>query len=164
MDSCTVEPGDTISYEGLFRKEGIGPAQFMNYRIGEAHSVLLQEDPSDGVQGVQAEDDGGTLIITGHDSPVSEGRPETKAIDQPMLNGDGALSQNGLFFQSARAARAGEGPIEGVRVYLKTNPEECVYRGFYRLTDAWTEATTPKGGRRVFKFRLVLDKNDPPET
>ena len=157
-----MEPGDIITYLDMCREEGVDLKDRMNFQLGGSYSVLLMDAGQDGPYGDCLEDDGNALVLTGHDVPALEEGPEPKTVDQPMLNSDGSLSQNGLFFQAAKEA-LGEGcPHEMVRIYEKINNETWTYRGMFKLLDAWTEPSTPDGGRRVFKFNFAVDEGDQP--
>jgi hypothetical protein len=73
-----------------------------------------------------------------------------------MRHAGGGLTQNGLFYESARR-RDGE----LVRVYEKLRPGVGVFNGTFELAEAWEEQV---GGRTVFRFRLELgDGSDSPE-
>jgi len=156
-----MKQGDTVSNSDLRETEGVEPGRSMHFEVGSGYSLVLLSAHTDGSQGNPVVGDDG-LIFTGHDSPARAGEPEPKAVDQPMLNPDGGLSQNGLFFQAAKGALAGDRPYEPIRVYQKSERESWVYRGLFQLMDAWTEPATPEGGRRVFKFRLATDREHQP--
>jgi hypothetical protein len=151
-----MEPDDIITYPDLCREEGLDLTDRLNYRIGGDYSVIRMDSDPDGSYEDCLRDDGCSLVLTGHDVPALEGGPEPKTVDQPMLEADGALSQNGLFFQAAKEALGGDGCRERVRIYEKTKDDTWVYRGLFELLDAWTKPSTPDGGRRVFRFSLSI--------
>jgi hypothetical protein len=80
-----------------------------------------------------------------------------------MVNPGGSLTQNGLFFQSARNFKEGRTERELVKVYEKLRSGIWVFNGLFRLIDAWQEDA---GGRKVFKFglELVEDETGPAST
>jgi hypothetical protein len=140
----------------MCREEGIDLKDRMNFQLGDGYSVLLLDAERDGSYADCLEGDGQTLVFRGHDLAVLEKGPAPKAVDQPMLNADGSLSQNGLFFRVAKEALEGSCPPEKVRLYEKTSSGTWVCHGWFKLLDAWTEPSTPDGGRRVFKFKLAV--------
>jgi len=149
--TMSVKPGDVFTYNELCRDEGTDCLGRMNFQLQSGHSVLLLDGDSESIS--QPGDD---VVFAGHNTPVAEDGAEPRALDQPMLNADGSLSQNGLFFQAAKEAANGLKPSLDVRLYLKMDAEHWVYRGPFKLQDAWTESSTPEGGRRVFRFRLSV--------
>ncbi|MHB8995397.1 MAG: HNH endonuclease [Armatimonadota bacterium] len=101
----------------------------------------------------RVEDSGRTLIYEGHDEPKREGISNPKMVDQPMHTPKGTLTQNGRFYEAARAHARGEAEAELVRVYEKIKDGIWVYNGIFRLIDARRAADD---GRKVFKFKLEL--------
>jgi hypothetical protein len=67
------------------------------------------------------------------------------------------LTQNGLFEKAALGAKAGNGTAEVVAVYEKIHAGMCVLHGKFLLTDEWQPSDSV---RKVFKFRLELDKSE----
>ena len=150
-----MEPEDIITYSDMCREEGLDLKDRINFRLGDGYSVFLMNAEQDGSFGDCLKDDG-NLVLRGHDTPVLDKGPVPKTVDQPMLAADGRLSQNGLFFQVAKDALGGNCPHEMVRIYEKIENETWVYHGLFKLLDAWTEPSTPDGGRRVFKFSFAF--------
>lgn len=150
-----MEPEDTITYLDMCREEGLDLKERMSFQIGDGYSVVLMDAEQDGSFGDCLKDDG-NLVLTGHDIPALDEGVEPKTVDQPMLDADGSLSQNGLFFQVAKDALGGNCPREMVRIYEKIEDEAWVFHGMFELLDAWTEPSTPDGGRRVFKFSFAF--------
>jgi 5-methylcytosine-specific restriction endonuclease McrA len=74
-------------------------------------------------------------------------------MDQPLHNPSGSLTQNGLFYQTARRYRKGKFSPELVKVYEKIRSGIWVYNGLFKLVDAWQETINAK---KVCKFRLEL--------
>ena len=100
------------------------------------------------------EDDGTTIIYEGHDvqaNYVPAGK-DPKDVDQPMTLPSGILTENGKFYEAAKSYQQGA-PAKIIKVYEKIKAGIWSYNGFFRLTDAWTEAS---GTRDVFKFRLEM--------
>ncbi|MHC4714810.1 MAG: HNH endonuclease [Planctomycetota bacterium] len=148
-----MQPGDVISYRDMCQEEGVSLQRGMNYRLRGGASVVLMSLRRGAPYADRIEDEGRTLIYEGHDTPGRSGGPAPKAIDQPMSNPSGRLTQNGLFYKAARAFKAGKRDPEIVRVYEKIRSGIWVYNGPFRLVDAWREASNT---RKVFKFRLEL--------
>ncbi len=103
----------------------------------------------------EIKDNGRILVYEGHDVPKTPENPNPKTVDQEMNTPSGTLTQNGLFYQSAKAHR-GQTTPELVKVYEKLHAGIWVYNGVFKLLDAWMERS---GSRRVFKFKLELTKN-----
>lgn len=99
------------------------------------------------------EENGRVLIYEGHDAPKSKENADPKNVDQPLRYPNGSLTQNGLFYEAALAAKRGERKPEVVKVYEKIKTGIWVYNGLFKLADAWIENT---GKRNVVKFRLEI--------
>ncbi|MEF2278881.1 hypothetical protein V3W47_11285 [Deinococcus sp. YIM 134068] len=151
-----------LTHAEMCTREGVRLRRGMNFRVRGGHSVLLMSTWPDAPYRDELSEDGAVLRYEGHDAPPSlRGGQDPKTLDQPLHTPGGRLTQNGLFFRAALAARSGEAPPERVRVYEKRRPGEWVGRGLFLLTDATQEHD---GTRRVFVFRLeaVGEENDPP--
>jgi hypothetical protein len=107
----------------------------------------------------RVEDSGKILIYEGHNQPNAKGRPDPKTIDQLEVNPSGTLTRNGRFKQTVGLYKTGKVQPELIRVYEKIKPNKWVYKGTFRLIDAWQE---DREGRKVFKFKLEKDANEPP--
>lgn len=148
-----MQPGDIISYLEMCNREGVSLQRGMNFRLGGDMSVILMSVRAGAPYSDRVEDGGGTLIYEGHDVPSSRGGPDPKTMDQPMRSDSGSLTQNGLFYEAAKAHRQNGADPELVRVYEKIKQGIWVYNGIFRLVGATRES---EGGRKVFKFRLEL--------
>jgi hypothetical protein len=135
----------------------------MNYHLRGGSSVILMSLRRGAPYADRVEDKGRVLIYEGHDVARQAGGPDPKKLDQPMVNPGGSLTQNGLFFQSARNFKEGRTERELVKVYEKLRSGIWVFNGLFRLIDAWQEDA---GGRKVFKFglELVEDETGPAST
>lgn len=146
-----MEPGTIISHSEMCAREGKNLQAGMHHRIAPTHSVLLMSTRRGAPYTDTVQEDGRVLIYEGHDVPRSEGTPDPKTVDQPLMTERGTLTQNGRFYMSAEAARNNELPAERVRVYEKVRSGIWVYNGVFRLVDGWQEETE---GRLVVKLRL----------
>jgi len=97
-------------------------------------------------------DEGTTLVYEGHDVPKSASIADPKSVDQPMKTPNGALTQNGLFFEAALKCKQRLQSPERVRVYEKIRSGIWAYNGIFHLIDSWIEVCEK---RKVFKFRLI---------
>lgn len=149
----TLVPGEVISYLEMCRVEKASLQRGMNFRLHPSHSVVLMSLRPSAPYADAVVDNGKTLIYEGHDISRTLGGPEPKRVDQPMKLPSGGLTQNGLFFQAAKAAKVRKAPPELVRVYEKVRTGIWVYTGLFRLVDSWQQEAN---GRQVFKFRLEV--------
>lgn len=133
-----------ISYREMCRREGLRLRRGMYYRPREYSLILVS--PTAPYEDSWREG-GRFLLYQGHDAPGKGGRN----LDQPYKTAKGKLTQNGLFFEAARAFKRGEREAELVKVYEKVAPGIWRERGFFRLVDGWRER---KGGRVIFRFKL----------
>jgi HNH endonuclease len=124
----------------------------MNFGLGGDHSVILMSVRPGAPYRDRLEDGGSTLVYEGHDQPRGSSTPDPKLVDQVGKIASGRLTQNGRFFEAARAFKLGTRLPERVRVYEKIKPGIWSYNGVFHLHDAWTERDTR---RSVFKYRLV---------
>lgn len=153
----TLVAGEVISYLEMCREEKASLQRGMNFRLHPSHSVVLMSLRPGAPYADAVVDDGKALVYEGHDVSRTPGGPNPKKIDQPMRLPSGGLTQNGMFFEAAAAAKAGKASPEVVRVYEKIRTGIWVYAGSFRLADAWRESVN---GRQVFKFRLEI-RDDP---
>ena len=135
----------------MCQEEGVSLQQGMNFHLGPGHSVVLMSRRPNAPYVDRVEEGGAVIIYEGHDARRSAGEVDPKTVDQPMRTGSGRLTQNGHFFEAARARN------EMVRVYEKLLTGTWVYNGGFLLTDAWTETSN---GRLVFKFRLEVTEEE----
>lgn len=145
------EVGAVISHDDITRQEGRRLQKGMNVQRGRQHSVFLMSRRANAPYTDLIEGDGSVLIYEGHDVRRAPG-VDLKAVDQPLQNPDGSLTDNGQFFEFAQSAKRG-GPVRLVRVYEKLQTSIWVYNGTFELLDAWQEK---HGGRMVCKFKLHL--------
>jgi len=148
-----IEPGEVISYLEMCREEGVNLQRGMNYRLNDQLTVILMSLRRGAPYADRVDDDGRVLIYEGHDAPKRRRGPDPKKVDQPFRNPGGSLTQNGLFFESARRFRDGDSTPEIVKAYEKIRSGIWVYNGLFVLVDAWQETSKR---RKVFKFRLEL--------
>jgi 5-methylcytosine-specific restriction endonuclease McrA len=145
-------PNEVISYLAMCQREGTSLQRGMNFGLGGDHSVILMSVRPNAPYNDRFEDDGTTLIYEGHDVPRSSAVPDPKQVDQPYHTSAGSITQNGKFFEAAKAYQHGERAPERVRVYEKLRRGIWSYNGVFHLADAWQEAS---GSRSVFKFKLI---------
>jgi hypothetical protein len=151
------QPGDVISYLDMCRAEMVNLQRGMNFRLRGGLSVILMSLRAGAPYADRIEENGKILIYEGHDIPSFKGGPKPKTVDQPEGNPGGGLTQNGLFYASARRYKAGEIEPELVKVYEKIKSGIWVYNGKFKLIDAWREKINH---RKVFKFKLELIDED----
>ena len=159
-----VRVGDVISYLDMCAIEGVNLQRGMNYRLHGNYSVILMSLRHGAPYADKVIEDGHVLIYEGHDVPKTDANPNPKAIDQPMSNPSGKLTQNGLFYSAAKEYKEGGREPETVKVYEKIHTGIWVYNGIFRLVDACNELVSVKNHsghqssqyRKVFKYRLEL--------
>ena len=123
----------------------------MNFKLRGSHTVLLMSQREGAPYADRVEEDGRVLIYEGHD--IGRGGVDPKSVDQPEVNPDDRLTENGLFLEAVAKYKCGETEPELVKVYEKIRAGIWVYNGIFKLVDAWKE----KSNRRdVFKFKLGL--------
>lgn len=130
----------------------------MNHQSGGRTSVILMSVRKGAPYADRLEEDGRVLIYEGHNYPRSRGGPDPTTVDQPEFLPSGTPTQNGRFAASARACKRGEKSPEPVRVYEKIKSGIWTFNGVFLLRDVWQEESE---GRKVFKFRLELDDEQP---
>jgi len=144
-------PGDVISYLQMCQEEGASLQRGMNFRLRGGMSVILMSLRRGAPYADQILENGKVLIYEGHDVSRRKGGPDPKTVDQPRTLPSGKLTQNGLFFEAARKARAGNPEL--VKVYEKLHNGVWVFDGIFELLDA----SEPRcGKRKVFKFKLQV--------
>jgi len=141
----------------MCQREGVLLRKGMNFRLGKTYSVILMNVQPSAPYRDRIEENGRVIIYEGHDNPRPPVGKSPKEVDQELRNRDGSLTQNGLFYEAALKYKEGKTAPELVRVYEKIERNVWVYKGLFKLVDAWTERS---GGRRVFKFRLELVQAD----
>jgi hypothetical protein len=148
-----LHSGDILTYLEMCQVEGVSLQRGMNFHLKPDYSVILMSVRPGAPYTDAVQDDGKTLIYEGHDLPKAKGINDPKMFDQPMISGNGKLTQNGLFHASAKAFQNGENLPERVKVYEKLRNGIWAYNGVFHLLDSWLEQSK---GRKVFKFRLEL--------
>jgi hypothetical protein len=148
-----INVGDVISYLDMCQEEGVNLQRGMNFRLRGKISVILMSLRPGAPYADKVENDGKVLIYEGHDLPRIAGVSDPKAVDQPMYNPNGSLTQNGLFYEAAIKYKKLQDEPELVRVYEKIRNGVWVYNGVFKLIDAWQEESR---ARKVFKFNLEL--------
>lgn len=150
-----IAPGEIISYHEMCIDIGYSLQRGMNFRVGGEISVILMSLRKNAPYSDRVEDNGNTLIYEGHDLPKNLSQ-NPKQEDQPKLNPNGSLSQNGKFFESACTFKMNKSEPELVKVFEKIKDGIWVYNGIFDLVDSWTEQSN---NREVFKFKLrITDK------
>ncbi|MFC2059107.1 HNH endonuclease [Chloroflexota bacterium] len=144
--------------------EGVNLQRGMNYRLHRDYSIILMSLRPNAPYSDKIEENGCVLIYEGHDVPKTENNPKPKAVDQPMANPSGTLTQNGLFYKAAIMFKEGKRQAELVKVYEKIHTGIWAYNEMFKLVDAWQEQTRAgtevgsnlSGARSVFRFRLEI--------
>jgi hypothetical protein len=150
------ERGRILKYIEMCQGENLSLQKGMNYSPRSDHSILLMSLRKGAPYQDRIEDNGLTLIYEGHDVSRRSDILDPKAVDQPQYLPMGALTENGKFFEAAsRYKRNGEARL--VRVYEKLRDGIWADNGDFHLVDAWQETD---GGRKVFKFKLVVIDQD----
>ncbi len=154
--------GDVISYNQMCLEEGSSMQRGMNYRHHNGLSVILMSLRPDAPYADEVRENGRVLIDQGHDAQNRRGGPDPKAVDQPMINDNRSLTQNGQFDHAAVRFKKGEKP-ELVKVYEKLRAGLWTYNGIFKLTDAFQKPADPNNprSRKVFKFTLELTDETP---
>lgn len=124
--------GDVISHHDMCAAEGKMLQQGMNFRSGQAHSVILMSRRKGAPYPDRFSEDGLTLFYVGHDA---YGHPEKTRIDQPLATQNATLTQNGKFFSAVAHSQNGASN-ETVHVYEKLLPGVWVFNGTFELVDA----------------------------
>src|SRR5262249_6610238 len=119
MTSPKYSAGEIISYLEMCFEEGTNLQRGMNFRLNPSYSIILMSLRLNAPYADRIEDDGRLLIYEGHDVNKGKGVSDPKAFDQPMQFPSGKLTQNGLFYQAAKAFKEGRSAAEPVRVYEK---------------------------------------------
>jgi len=156
-----MKPNDIISYMQMCLREGTSLQRGMNFQLHGRHSVVLMSVRPGAPYEDKWDADQGTLIYEGHDEKRSVDGPDPKSVDQPMTTPGGKLTQNGLFYEAAKATSDGAAAPEKVRVYEKLKQGIWSYAGPFDLMDAWIEQNET---RKVFRFLLELSDVDAEET
>lgn len=143
---------NVISYREMCDREGASLQAGMNFGLGGHHSVILMSTRPNAPYRDLLADGGTSLIYEGHDQPSVKLGPDPKTMDQLLMTHTGRPTQNGKFFQAAKAAAADQRAPERVRAYEKLRPGIWADNGIFHLVDAWQERDER---RLVCKFKLV---------
>lgn len=150
-----MKRGDIIRYVDMTIEEGFSIQRGMNFNVSNReYGIILMSVRPNAPYADRFEDNGTTIIYEGHDvqkNYIVDGR-NPKDIDQPIKTPTGTLTENGRFYYAAQQYKAGQAP-KIIKVYEKIKSGIWVYNGFFKLTDAWIEAS---GSRNVFKFKLEM--------
>jgi hypothetical protein len=150
------KPGDILAYLDMCQVEGVNLQRGMNFHLKPDYSLILMSIRPGAPYADQVSDEGKVLIYEGHNVPKTKGIKDPKELDQPMVTGNGKLTQNGLFHAAAKGYQNGKNLPERVKVYEKLRNGIWVYNGIFHLLDSQIK---PSEGRKVFKFRLKLASN-----
>jgi len=147
----SLKVDDIISYAQLVAAEGVNLQKGMNFKIKPHYSIFLMSIRKGAPYADEFDESTNTLIYEGHDSPRNES-PNPKEIDQPLLNKNGNLTENGEFFNAAHAFKQGLiSEAHKVKVYEKLKDGIWCYKGYFNLIDA---KIVHDGKRNVFKYYL----------
>jgi len=111
--------GEIISYLDMCQEESVNLQRGMNFRIGGSNSIILMSLRPNAPYADRIEENGRVLIYEGHDVPKTKDVLNPKEMDQPMNNPSGSLTQNGLFYKSAKDFVEKKTPAELIKVYEK---------------------------------------------
>lgn len=139
-----------ISYTDIIGREGITLQRGMNFRVKPNYSIVLMSVRKGSRYNDRWHEDTGLLEYEGHDEPRRYD-VNPKQTDQPMHNASGSLTENGRFYDAARAYKEDDAKAEIVQVYEKISQGVWCDRGRYELLDA---TIVSDGQRNVFRFFL----------
>lgn len=139
-----------ISYADIVKREDFILQKGMNFRIKPTYSIILMSVRKGAPYRDRWHQESGLLEYEGHDLPRT-GRTDPKAVDQPMTSANGALTENGKFYEAAMKYKDGQAKPEPVQVYEKIAQGIWCDRGRYELIDA---KIVHDGIRKVFRFFL----------
>ncbi|HQP25941.1 MAG TPA: YDG/SRA domain-containing protein [Smithellaceae bacterium] len=154
--TALASPGSVVNWHDICKIERVSQ-QGMNFHIGGNYSVILMSVRKGAPYADRVENDGAILIYEGHNCKRSPKCKYPDRVDQPMMNPNKTLTQNGKFFKAAMRHKNHGLKPDLVRVYEKVIPGVWVYNGLFKLVDAWQEKS---GRRKVFKFRLEISDED----
>ncbi len=121
-----------ITYREMCNQEGVETIQRgMNFNLGSNYSVILMSVKKGSPYNDFISDDGRKVIYEGHDVP-SNHAPIPKMVDQSKSNPSGTLTQNGKFFEAAKASLI-TGNYHIVRIYQKMTKGVWVDNFFFKL-------------------------------
>src|SRR5688572_8075095 len=103
-----MNPDDIISYATMVHAEGANLQKGMNFRAGKDYGIFLMSVRKNAPYADALDEKTGDLLYEGHDEPRGEECPDPKAVDQPLKNAKGTLTENGKFYQAAKDFQTGE--------------------------------------------------------
>jgi len=149
-----------ISYPEMLQREGIMLQRGMNFRVKPTYSIILMSVRKGAPYKDCWHEESGVLEYEGHDEPRT-GDINPKTIDQPMKTVNGTLTENGKFYEAAKAHKEKGKKPEIVQVYEKISQGIWCNQGKFELIDA---KIIHDGSRNVFRFFLrpakTADKNE----
>ena len=148
---------EIISYQEMCLREGMSLQRGMNFRSGGNYSIILMSRRPNAPYNDRLEDGGTTLIYEDHDVPRNNQYPDPKVIDQQEFTKNGALTENGKFYQAAINWKKDSAEPEKIKVYEKIKSGIWSYNGMFDLMDSWVQMD---GTRNVFKFKLTAVEED----
>ena len=141
---------ELMSHSEMCHREGRNLQQGMNYLAHSSHSIILMSLQKNAPYDDRMLDES-TILYEGHNVP-RVGNIDPKTCDQPRVTDFGSPTENGKFFNAAKAfLNHGKEPRR-VCVYEKIRPNIWSYNGTFHLVDAWLEDSN---SRKVFKFKLT---------
>jgi len=150
-NKINFEVDDIISHAQLSIAEGQSLQKGMNYKVTPKYSVFLMSIRKNAPYKDEIDTKTNTIIYEGHDARKDH-TDNPKLVDQPYNTPRGTLTENGKFFEEAKAYLLGslkEPHI--IKVYEKIRDGIWSYKGYFGLVDA---KIVPDGKRNVFKFYL----------
>ncbi len=141
---------EIISYPELVSREKANLQKGMNFGIRPGYSIILMSVRRGAPYHDRIDLERNILIYEGHDVHRSAG-VDPKKVDQPMTTPAGGLTENGKFYQAAKAVSDQGRKPEKVRVYEKIQRGVWSDKGFFHLVGA---EIVERNGRKVFDFFL----------
>lgn len=142
---------EILTYLEMCRRERTTLQRGMNFKAPPEHGVILMSRRSNAPYSDAMNDDGTVLLYEGHDAQRTSTTPDPKSLDQPRVEADGRLTQNGRFADWVDANKSGRARPAIFRVYEKMRDGVWTDRGLYVLRDYEYHKSGP---RKVFTFRL----------
>src|SRR5438876_2334433 len=147
-----MEIDDIFGYDKLVAAERATLQKGMNYRVGKDYSVFLMSLRENAPYADALDEVTGMQTYEGHDVKHVPGGPDPKAVDQPLTNPSGSLTENGKFYRDAIDFKMGKRKkAKLVKAYEKISKGIWSYKGFFELIDA---NIVSDRSRKVFKFSL----------
>ena len=145
-----MEVDDIISYHDVVNAEKAALQKGMNFGIGKHYSAFLMSVRRGAPYADAIDELSGALIYEGHDAPQTKGRPNPKAVDQPLTYPKGAWTENGKFFRAAMDFKSGlRKKPELVRCTRKFLAASGVIRA---SSNSWMPRWYPTAGARCSSF------------